>query len=86
MPTSPASLALGLNDSPNPLNARVEELESLVRTLVANQEAMRWQQDEIQLDLASWSISRSTWGSRSVAMGPPPSPIMTPNSPRPSDE
>ena len=47
---------------------------------------MRRRQDEIQSDLASRSISRSTRGSHSVATGPPPSPIMTPNSPGLSDD
>ena len=85
-PSSLASSASGLNDSPNPLNAQVEELKSLVRTPVANQEAMQRRQDEIQSDPASRSISRLTRGSHLVATGPPPSPIMTQNSPGPSDD
>lgn len=79
-PPSPASTS-ATNDLPNPLNARIEELESLVRTLLANHEAIRRRQDEMQQDLASRSISRSTRGSHSVATGPPPSPVISPNSP-----
>jgi hypothetical protein len=73
-PSSSRSSSSGNSQAPHPLESRVDALEALVRTLVANQ-------DRLQNELDRRSSSRSTRGSHSVATGPPPSPQLSTGSP-----